>query len=115
MTNTHRLAFVRFVHTAIYIVMAVSTLGLVYAGITGARGSWLWVVLALLGLETIVFVGNGMKCPLTAIAVKYGAETGHVFDTFLPERFTRYTFRFFGSLMLVGLVLLALRWLDLLR
>ena len=48
----------------------------------------------------------------TALAVSYGAEKGYAFDTFLPERVTRHTFRFFGSLMLLGLVLLALRWVG---
>jgi hypothetical protein len=112
MTDARRLALVRFVHTAIYLVMAVSTLALLYAGITGIYGGWLWVVLVLLGVEAVVFIGNGMKCPLTALAVRYGAETGHVFDTFLPERLTRYTFRVFGSLMVLGLILLAGRWLG---
>ena len=41
-----------------------------------------------------------------------GAEKGYAFDTFWPERATRHTFRFFGTLMLVGLVLVALRWLG---
>ena len=91
----------------IYIVMAASTFVLVYAGLTGSRGWWLWVALALLGTETVVFVGNGMRCPLTALAVSYGAEKGYAFDTFLPERVTRHTFRFFGSLMLLGLVCVA--------
>lgn len=40
------------------------------------------------------------------MAVKYGATTEHVFNTFLPETFTRHTFWTFGSLMVVGLVLL---------
>ncbi len=114
MNNAQRLALVRAVHTAIYIVMAASTFLLLYAGITGAEGVWLRAALALLGIETIVFVGSGMKCPLTAVAVKYGARTGHVFDTFLPERFTRYTFRFFGTVMVIGLLLLAARWLGIL-
>ena len=43
-------------------------------------------------------VGNGFKCPLTGLAVKYGATKGYAFDTFLPERVTRLTFRVFGSL-----------------
>ena len=112
--NPQRLALVRGVHTFIYIVMATSTLLLVYAGLTGDQGWWLWVALGLLAVETVVFAGNGMKCPLTALAVSYGAEKGYAFDTFLPERAApRDTFRFFGSLMLVGLVLLALRWLGL--
>jgi hypothetical protein len=109
-TDGHRLAFIRAIHTAIYLVMAASTFVLVYAGVTGAEGAWLWVVLSLLGVESVVFVGNGLRCPLTALAVRYGAKTGHVFDTFLPERVTRHTFRFFGTVMVVGLCLLVLRW-----
>jgi hypothetical protein len=114
MTEARRLALVRGIHTAIYLVMAASTFTLLYAGLTGARSAWLWVALGLLGVEVVVFVGNGLKCPLTALAVTYGAETGRVFDTFLPERLTRYTFRFFGTLMAVGLLLLAARRLGIL-
>lgn len=114
MNRTIRLQAIRGVHTAIYIVMAVSTFVLLYAGLTGQRGSWLWIALGLLAIETAVFFGNGMKCPLTALAVRYGAKTGHVFDTFLPERWTRYTFRFFGTVMVTGLALLLLRWLGIL-
>jgi hypothetical protein len=106
------LTAIRWVHTVIYLVMALSTFVLLYAGITGATGPWLWVALSLLAIETVVFVGNGMKCPLTAMAVRYGATSGRVFDTFLPERATRYTFRFFGTVMVVGLVLLVVRWLG---
>lgn len=114
MTDRQLLMLIRTVHTLIYLVMAVATFVLVYAGITGASGAWLWTALVLLGIEVVVYVGNGMRCPLTALAVRYGAETGYVFDTFLPERATRYTFNFFGSVMAVGLVLLILRWVGLL-
>jgi hypothetical protein len=110
MQDAQRLTLVRAVHTAIYIVMAASTFVLVYAGLTGWQGRLLWVALGLLAIESVVFLGYGMKCPLTALAVRYGAEKGYAFDTFLPERATRYTFRFFGSLMAIGLALLALRW-----
>jgi hypothetical protein len=110
MSDVRLLAIVRTVHTAIYIAMVASIFVLLYAGATGYVSSWLWVALGLLAVETVVFVGNGMKCPLTALAVSYGAETGYAFDTFLPERVTRHTFSFFGSLMVFGLVLLALRW-----
>ena len=112
MTNSRMLALIRLVHTVIYVVMAVSTFMLLYYGVSGAQGPLLWVVVALLGVETIVFVGSGMKCPSTALAVKCGARKGYVFDTFLPERITKYTFRFFGTTMCVALVLLVLRWLG---
>lgn len=114
MNRAQTLALARFVHTAIYLVMAVSVFVLLYAGITGAAGWWLWTALALLAVESAVFLGNGLKSPLTALAVQYGAEKGYAFDTFLPERATRYTFRFFGTLMVIGLALLALRWIGIL-
>jgi hypothetical protein len=113
-TEPQLLATIRFVHTAIYIVMVVSVFVLLYAGLTGATGAWLWLALGLLAVESAVFAGYGFKCPLTAMAVRHGAVTGHVFDTFLPERVTRNTFRVFGSLMAIGVLLLVARWLGLL-
>ena len=104
------LALVRGLHTAVYLVMVAAIFVLLYSGLTGYAGPWLWVSLGLLGVESVVFAGNGLTCPMTALAVRYGAETGHAFDTFLSERITRHTFRFFGSLMVIGLLLLAARW-----
>jgi hypothetical protein len=105
------LAVVRAAHTAIYIVMAASTFVVLYAALTGNMGRWLLIPIGLLSFEVIVFVGGGMRCPLTAIAVDYGAvEGGPLFDTFLPERITRYTFRIFAPLIVLGLGLLCTRW-----
>jgi hypothetical protein len=114
-TDSFALAVIRTVHTVIYLVMVAAICILLYAGVTGYEGLWLWVALALLALESVVFVGNGMKCPLTSLAVCHGAQKGYTFDTFLPEAVTRYTFRFFGALMALGLLLLALRWVGVLR
>lgn len=110
MTDPQRLALVRAFHTIIYVVMAGSVSALLYAGVSGAGGAWVWVALALVGFEIVVFVGGGMKCPLTAIATKYGARHGH--DTFFPESITRHTLTFFGPLIAIALALLALRWLG---
>ncbi|HRW08528.1 MAG TPA: hypothetical protein P5121_25675 [Caldilineaceae bacterium] len=114
MSDRQRLTLIRIIHTTIYLVMAAATFVLVYAGLTGAQGPWLWVALLLLAAESVVYLGNGMRCPLTALAVRYGAEKGYVFDTFLPERATQYTFNFFGTVMVVGLGLLLLRWVGIL-
>lgn len=112
MTDAGRLAVVRTIHTLIYLVMTAATLVLLYAGVTGARGPWLWAALALLAVETVVFVAAGMKCPLTAVAVKYGAGQDGLFDTWLPERFTRHTLKIFAPLMTLGLALVAVRLLT---
>lgn len=113
MTDPRRLAVIRAIHTAIYLVNAGAILLIDYAGLTGRTGPWLRVALALAAIEVAVFVGSGMKCPLTAVAVKYGADHGTIFDTFLPERLTRNTLRIFGPLLAIGLILLGGRWLGL--
>lgn len=112
MNDPQRLSVVRAVHSLIYLGMAVSTVAVLYAGITGRSGWWLWLAIGLLVIEGVALAANGMTCPLTSLAVRYGAEKGHAFDTFLPEEVAGYMFRFFGALMLVGLVLLVVRWLG---
>jgi len=90
--------------------MATSTFVVLYAGITGAMGAWLWLAAALVGVESAVFLGNGLKCPLTAIAAKYGAGEGA--DTFLPELISYYTFRAFGLPILIRIAAapVAVQW-----
>ena len=111
MTDETRLAWVRAIHTAIYLVMAASTLVVLFAGVTGARGPWLAPALVLILIESAVFAGGGFRCPFTALAARYAGEAGPA-DTFLPERCTRQTFLVFGPLIVIGLALLAARWLG---
>lgn len=111
MTDRQRLFLVRAVHSAIYLVMAVASLVVLLAGVTGMTGTWLWIALALVAIESLVFAAYGFKCPLTAVAVRYGASVdGGAFDTFLPDRITRHTFRIFGPIIVIGFALLVLRW-----
>lgn len=56
------------------------------------------------------FAAFGLKCSLTAIAVKYGATKDGAYDTFFPKRITRWTSAVFGPVILVGFGLLAVRW-----
>ncbi|MEQ1492631.1 MAG: hypothetical protein ABL871_17360 [Terricaulis sp.] len=102
------LALIRGVHTIVYVVMAASVFAIFYAGATGASGAWFWIPGQLVAIEVAVFVGNGMKCPMSAMAVRHGAIVGH--DTFLPERLTRHTLQFFGPLIGVSIVLVLARW-----
>lgn len=112
MTDPQRLALIRAIHTLIYLVNVIAILLIDYAGVTGRSGPWLVVALGLALTEAVVFIASGMKCPLTAVAVKYGAGEGLIFDTFLPEPLTRNTLRIFAPLLAVGLLLLTARWLH---
>jgi hypothetical protein len=106
------LAAIRLVHTLIYVVMAVAVFTIIYCGIVDRIDWLLYLSLGLVVGECVVFIGNGMVCPLTNMAKAHGAEKGYVFDAFLPERWTRYTPFVFGFLFFVGLVLVAWRLID---
>ena len=101
-------AAVKVVHSVIYVMMAGATLYVFYGGITGRRERLLTAAIALVALEGLVFLANGMRCPLTSLAQKYGDPSGHVGDTLFPETFTRYTFRAFGTLYAIGVALIVL-------
>jgi hypothetical protein len=110
MSNQQILFWIRTLHTAIYLVMAGSIVFILLCGLLGYLNPVLWVALVLVGIEAIVFSVNRFHCPLTNLAVKYGAEKGYVFDTFLPESATKYTFRVFATLLVIGILFLLLRF-----
>ena len=111
MTSARRLFLIRLLHTGIYVVMAASALMVLAAGVTGSRGPWLPPALILVLIESVVFIGFGLKCPLTAVVARH-ANGAPVSDTLMPERLTRHTFKVFGPIFVVGLALLVLRWLT---
>ncbi|MCW5935766.1 MAG: hypothetical protein KIT11_00470 [Fimbriimonadaceae bacterium] len=106
------LSAIRLVHTLIYLVMAGSVVYILYCGIVARIGTGTYIALGLVVVECVVFVGNGMKCPLTTLAKEHGAEKGYVFDAFIPERLTRYTVPTFGTLFALALALLLYRALS---
>lgn len=95
--------------------MAASVVSILISGITGRGGPYLIGAFVLVGIESIIFAASGLKCPLTGLARKYGAPKGYAFDTLLPEFVAKNTFRVFGTLLVLGLVLLVLRWMHLIQ
>jgi hypothetical protein len=74
---------------------------LLFAALTAYSGPLVITGATAVVIEVAVFTAIGFKCPLTNLARKYGAEEGkgYVFDTVLPERITRQTFRVFGTML----------------
>jgi hypothetical protein len=104
-----KLALVKTVHTVFYMVQVAAIVYILAAGVTGRRGRYLPHAFALVAFESAVFIGNGRRCPLTALAKRWGDPKGYVGDTFFSERCTRHTFSVFGSLLALGTGLIALR------
>lgn len=103
-----KITLIKAFHTVIYIVNVAGILYIFYCGWTKTYNIRLYVALVLLTIESVAFIGNRLNCPLADLAEKYGAPSGHLGDTFLPGWFTRLTFRLFGSILAVGVVLLLL-------
>lgn len=93
------LGLVRSSHTAIYAVMSLASLLLLYVAIGGWLMIWLRVILPLLTVDILVFAISGLKCPLTALVDRCAGATIHVPDTYLPERLTRHTLAIFGPIL----------------
>ncbi len=106
------LVAIKAVHTALYGVMVAAIFYILYCGITGTMNVLLAASIGLVALEGVVFFGNGRKCPLTVLAQRYGDPKGYVGDIFLPEWLARRTFLIFTSLSVIGLLLVALRFVT---
>jgi membrane-associated PAP2 superfamily phosphatase len=111
MTDNAKLTLVRVAHNLVYVVMAISVFAMLYAGVTGARGPWLPVAVVFVLAEAGVYVFNGMRCPLTLMARKYGAggTKGYALDTVLSERAAGHCFKFLTAVGAAGLVLLVVQ------
>jgi hypothetical protein len=113
MSESTKLRVVMSIHTVIYLTMVVAVFYILYAGMSKNHGSLLDVSLGLLAIEGAVLSASGMRCPLTALARRYGSQGGYVGDSLIPERYSRHTFRVFGTILFTGLFLLALNHLGL--
>jgi len=60
-----------------------------YAGVARRSNRRAAVAGAVVVGESLIFVGNGLRCPLTQLAERIGAEKGSVTDTYLPDWFAR--------------------------
>jgi hypothetical protein len=79
------LVTIKAVHSAIFLVMLSAIGWLLATGLMGRRDRSVAVAGALVAAESVVFLVNGGRCPLTPLAEHYGARRGGVSDIFLPD------------------------------
>lgn len=96
---------IKILHTIIWFIMASATLYIFYAGITNTFNYIVLVSIILMSLEIVVLVYNKWTCPLTPIARKYTTDTKDNFDIYLPNWLARYNKIIFGSIFIIGMVL----------
>lgn len=80
-------AAVKVFHTAAWLSIESCVLYVLYTGFAGRSDRRVAAAAAVVAGETLVFAGNGFRCPLTGLAERYGAKTGSVTDIYLPKWF----------------------------
>jgi len=105
------LFWIKLLHTVIFIVESAAIIYILYSGLFDVRGPGLAVAVIVVLAEVVVFVANGVRCPLTTLARRLGDETGNDFvaDIFLPQRFARLVPLVCGGLALIGLLIIGAR------
>ena len=80
-------AAIKTVHTLAWVSIESCVLYVLYAGLVGRTDKRVGIAGAIVAGETLVFAGNGFRCPLTGLAERYGAQRGSVTDIYLPKWF----------------------------
>jgi len=96
---------IKLVHTIVFLVISTAILYVWYAIASDTSGLLLNLAVGLILLEVVVYLGSGLRCPLTNMALRYGDATGDDFiaDIFLPRGFARLIPVVCGTLAVGGL------------
>jgi hypothetical protein len=78
---------------------------ILWSGITSHISIYTWFAIAAVLIETLVLAMFKGSCPLTLIARKYSDSTKENFDIYLPNWLAKYKKQIFGTLYIIGLVL----------
>ncbi len=81
------LATIKTIHTAAWFSIESCMLYVLYAGFKGQSDQRAAIAAGVVAAETLVFAGNGFRCPLTDVADHLGAEQASVTDIYLPRWF----------------------------
>ena len=83
------LSAVKALHTLAWFSIELCVVYVLYAGFIGRSDRRTAVAAGVVAVESLIFVANGCRCPLTQVAERLGAERGSVTDIYLPQRFAR--------------------------
>lgn len=84
--------------------MGTCVLCILYSGLTGRVSRLTKASIVAVLAESLIFFGNGQRCPLTDLAEELGSEHGSVGDIFLPGWFARRIPVVSSTLVVIGLI-----------
>jgi len=81
------LSAIKLLHTLAWFSIESCMVYVLYAGFTGRSDHRTTVAAGVVAGESLIFLANGCRCPLTQVAERLGAERGSVTDIYLPRWF----------------------------
>jgi hypothetical protein len=81
------LTAIKLVHTLAWFSIESCMVYVLWAGLRWRSDRRAAIAAGVVASESLVFVANGFRCPLTQIAERVGAERGSVTDIYLPRWF----------------------------
>jgi hypothetical protein len=75
---------VKAVHSLLYFSIEYCMGYLIYTGLKGRKDRRTAIAAGVVGGESLIFLGNRCRCPLTGLAENLGAAGGSVTDIYLP-------------------------------
>jgi len=101
----YALVAVKGFHSFAFWVIQSAIFYLVYKGLRGQTDKSAAVAFSIAAGESIIYAGNGFRCPLTKLAEDLGAESGSVTDIFLPKWLAANIANIYAPLFALALVL----------
>lgn len=96
---------IRLIHTAIWIIMALSTFVIGYSVIRMKFDIAFFVSFGLIVAEIIIIVANAWTCPLTAIARRHTNDDAPNFDIYLPRTIAKFNKEIFSGILFIILLI----------
>jgi hypothetical protein len=112
MNKELKLRQIKLLHTAIWAVMVAAIACILYGGFSGQVTALTYSAMALIGLEVATLLINRWTCPLTPIARQFSDSPKPNFDIYLPEWLAKWNKAIFGTMTVLGLLLVAWRLLK---
>jgi hypothetical protein len=81
---------VKAVHTLVWFSIEACMVYILYAGFARRSDRRAGIAAGVVAAESLIFAGNGFRCPLTQVAERLGAQHGSVTDIYLPKWLARY-------------------------
>lgn len=109
--SAERLHAIKLLHTVVW-TFFVACIAAIPVFALSDRLPTATVFAAIVFVEVLVLAFNRWHCPLTPLAARHTDDRRANFDIYLPEWLARHNKTVFGTLYILGLLLLAWRWIT---